>query len=384
MHPPPKTPELHLDDPIPEALPPNKKTHLTVLSQNPDSMLSLKIIRDGLRQAFAITPGPHPWRRAFDFGASVLLSTLICFLMNQKMGAGLAAFTILFIYFVDFGGKPQHRFPTILIGLLFVISCAILGHLAQRSNELIIGGVLALGLLTGWSVNTGPRVLQIFRFATVAFLIAALLPQTGSANLAFVALGAIVSFTVSSITDAQSGFSPPFQPGTLSLETRKLIHSPERHIRFTLAFGVIAALGLIIGQRLGLDHPYWITVTTIFTMQPESDVALVRLFQRVVGTLFAVPITLFVLLIARQPWVMGALLVITAALIPIAYARNFLLASALIVIFIIIGIDFTYVSHNAALRLLWTRMDQTLIGALLAIVAIFLTFIGSARETPNN
>ncbi|MHB8255116.1 MAG: FUSC family protein [Acidiferrobacter sp.] len=262
---------------------------------------------------------------------------------------------------------------------MLVISYGLLGHLAAPFNIAKISGVFALSLVTGWAVNSGPRVLQIFRFATVAFLIAAALPEIGLPDIGFILLGATVSFLVSSVTDSQSGFSRRFQVGNLGRETRKLLHSPRRHRRFTLAFGVVAALGLVLGQQLGLSHPYWITVTTIFTMQPETHAAFMRLFQRVAGTFVAVPITLLLLSVAHLPLAMAVSLVVSAFLFPVAFARNYLLASTVIVIFVVIAIGLGYTSHTVALHLLWARMDETLLEAILATIGILITYAGDAR-----
>lgn len=342
-------------------------------------MRLMQTVRRTLRDAFALTPTPNPLRRTWDFGVSVAISTAMCFAVGQQTGASLAALTILFIYFLDFGGPPRHRAPTIFIGLLLVIGCGILGHLAAPFNAAQVGGVFVLSLLTGWTVNSGPRVLQIFRFGTVAFLVTTALPEIGLPDIAFIVLGAAVSFLVSSATDSQSGFSRRFQVGNLRRETHKLFRSPRRHRRFALTFGTVAALGLVLGQELGLSHPYWITVTTIFTMQPEAHIAFTRLFQRVTGTLVAVPVTLLLLSVAHQPLAMAACLVIAAFLFPVAFARNYLLASTVIVIFIIIAIGLGYASHTVALHLLWARMDETLVGAILAAVGILITYADRIR-----
>lgn len=311
------------------------------------------------------------------FSASVAFASAVCFLLGQPAEAAVAAFAVLYVYFLDFGGSGLQRYPTILLGLTLVIVCGALGHLLFHHPVEKIFAVLLLALITGWAHGAGPRAAQIFRFGTVAFLVTAVLPQIGSSEIPYVALGAGIALIVAALEDLIVGPPSCLLPGDLGREVRTLVSPPTRYIRFTVSYGLVAALGFALGERLGVARPYWVTITTIFAMQPASSPTLMRLFQRVTGTFVAIPITLVALGVARDPALIALLLVGTAFLIPLALVRNYLVASAVTVVFVIAALDLIYFTDGGALSFLWSRAYETFLGALLAAIGTLIAYAGA-------
>lgn len=311
------------------------------------------------------------------FGFSVFAVVIACFMLGAPEEGAIAAFSVFYVFFLDFGGVMHHRYPTIFAGLGSILLAALAGHLLIGHRILQLAGVLALATLTGWAHAAGPRIVQVLRFATVAFLIAIALPEMGTAVLPYLALGMAIGVAAVWIEDLSVGHPEASCPGSLGPETRTLILPPRRYVRFTLAYGLVATSGFFLGTSLGLARPYWVTITTLFAMQPESDATFVRLFQRVAGTFIAIPVTLLALDLSHTTVTTAAVLILSAFGIPLALVRNYLVTSALTVVFVIAGLDLVTSSTAGTIAFLLSRATETFVGAVLAAFGTALAFIGS-------
>jgi Fusaric acid resistance protein-like len=332
-------------------------------------------LTDWLRRAFTLAPGAVPWREMVFVGSSVAIAELVCALAHHPIDAAFAAVTTYYVYQLDFGGPLRARGSTIVAGLVVIVLCGVLGHALSRNHVGQIATVFVLAAGAGAVYTTAPRVLQIVRYGIVAFLITSVFIQIGLNRLPSLGLGAAVPFGVAWAQERLLGADPQLRPGALALEARRLALSrPPADLRFTLCYGAVAALGLITGEALHLQRPYWVTVTTVFAMQPESAETVMRTFQRVGGTLIAVPVTIGVLNIGQAPWVLMLIIAVSAFLIPLAAARNYLLSSATTVVFVIGALGLVYLSQGGAVSLLWLRFYETSIGAALAIVGTAVSY----------
>ena len=133
-------------------------------------------------------------------------------------------------------------------------------------------------------------------------------------------------------------------------------------------------MGLVVGQTLHLQRPYWVSVTSVFAMQPESAQTVVRMSQRVAGTLLAIPITIAALSVGQQPWLLMIVIALSAFTVPLATARNYLFASAAVVVFVIAALNLVYLQQGSALGLLRLRFYETVIGAVLAIAGMTIAY----------
>ena len=149
-----------------------------------------------LRQTITISAGPVPWRGMLHLASSVVIGASVCAFMGQLREVGIVAFAILYVYFLDFRGSSRVRYPTILLGLLAILSLGFLGHLLAPYPLIVLALLLGGAIATGWAHGAGPRTVQIFRFGTVAFLITSVTPVIGFADLPYVAIGIIAGLLV--------------------------------------------------------------------------------------------------------------------------------------------------------------------------------------------
>jgi hypothetical protein len=330
--------------------------------------------RRWLRQIIAIAPGPVAWRRMMLIGLGIAIAEVACVIAGRPADAPFAAISAYYVYSLDFGGPFRYRYPTVVVGLAAIVVGGTIGHvLADRPAETIVA-VFVLATCGGIVYTAGPRVLQILRFATVALLVTSAFPQLGLNRIPPMAVGAGITLACAWLQQLVSGPERRLQPGQLKQEAQRLSESSRRHIRFALCYGAVAALGLWVGRELHLQRPYWVTVTTLFAMQPESGQTVVRMVQRVAGTLVAVPVTILALSLGQAPWFLMVVIAVSAFLIPLATARNYLVSSVVVVVFIIAVLDLVYLAQGGATSLLWLRFEETLIGAILAIGGMALTY----------
>ncbi|MGH8336317.1 MAG: FUSC family protein, partial [Gammaproteobacteria bacterium] len=309
-----------------------------------------------------------------QFGVSVALSLIAGFALGTPADAAIAAFAALYVFFLDFGGPLDYRYPTIVMGLVVILLCAALGRGLYGLQWEKIAAVFVLSFIAAGSNAAGPRLLQVLRYGTVALLVCAVLPDIGVALLPFVLLGAGIGLAVALLEDRLFGWSPRSQPGSLWAETRRIPNYRRVQFRFALCYAAVAAAGLLGGELLGASRPYWITITTLFAMQPDAAVSLARLFQRTVGTLVAVPVTAFAIEWSHSIWLVAVVLVVMAVMVPYGFMRNYWVGCAAIVVFVIAALDLVYFSQGGAMPLLRMRVYETILGCILAAVGTFIAF----------
>ncbi|MGA9851946.1 MAG: FUSC family protein [Gammaproteobacteria bacterium] len=326
------------------------------------------------REALVFTPGSVPWRRMAQFGASVALALTAGLVLGTPGGAAIAAFGAMYVFFLDFGGPLNYRYPTILLGLIVILLCAILGRVLHGLQWEKIAAVFILSFIAGGSNAAGPRILQVLRYGAVALLVCAVLPDISVAFLPYVLLGAGIGFAVTLVEDGLFGWPARTQPGSLWLETRRIPDYHRVQFRFAFWYALVAAAGLLGGELLGASRPYWICITTLFAMQPDAALSLARMFQRIIGTLMAVPVTALAIEWSHSIWLVAAVAVVMAFIVPYGFARNYWFGCAAIVVFVIAVLDLVYFSQGGAMPLLWMRVYETILGCVLASAGTFIAF----------
>ena len=327
-----------------------------------------------LIKSLSLNRQPVPWRRMLQLSVSTALVLAVGLGFRQPAGTVLAVFVSYYVFSLDFGGPFNHRYPTMAAGLLGIVACAALGYTLHELVWAKLAAIFLFTALSGWAYTSGPRLAQVFRFSTVALLVGAMLPVISAQVLPFVALGAVVGLVVAAVEEWLLGWRRRRFPGTLAAETQNVVAYHRVNLRFTLCYSVVAVTGLLLAEWLGMERPYWVTITTLFAMQPDVVTSLIRLFQRVMGTLAAVPITLFTVEYAHSLWPLAAVVVLASAVVPYGIARNYWLACAAVVVFVISTLDIASLSQHGAVELLWIRLAQTALGCLLAGVGTLVAF----------
>jgi uncharacterized membrane protein YccC len=157
---------------------------------------------------------------------------------------------------------------------------------------------------------------------------------------------------------------------------RSSIEPQSLTLRHALRVAITVAVAVALTRVLPLGRGYWLTLTALIVLQPLSGATMVRVSQRVLGTVVGSAITALVVYLLHWPpaivLVVVALIVVCVSLLPV----NYLLYSvALTPIFVLLAELSAGDWHLAGLR-----VENTLIGGALALLASWLLWPSSERQ----
>jgi YccS/YhfK family integral membrane protein len=162
-------------------------------------------------------------------------------------------------------------------------------------------------------------------------------------------------------------------PGPQSLREaweRITIQLSSRSSRFRHAVRLSLALmtGFGVLRLVHPQHGYWILLTTLLVCQPSYGATLSRMLQRVSGTVIGVVIGWATLrLLPAAPWPL-LLIVLSGVVFFAARLRRYTLATASITVFVVLCFN----QAGNGYEVMWPRLLDTLIGAAIAALAIYL------------
>ncbi len=146
--------------------------------------------------------------------------------------------------------------------------------------------------------------------------------------------------------------------------------TPESALfRHAVRMSVVLCIGYAFIQFIGLQHGYWILLTSLFVCQPNYNATKRRLALRVIGTLVGVAIGLPLLLLV--PSLEGQLLLIVITGVLFFAFRNVQYAHATMFITLLVLLCFNLLGEGFEVAL--PRIIDTLIGCAIAWAAV--TFI---------
>jgi uncharacterized membrane protein YccC len=159
--------------------------------------------------------------------------------------------------------------------------------------------------------------------------------------------------------DLRARFVAPIR-AALTWDSAVLRHA----LRVATAGGAAAALT----RALHIDRGYWLTLTVVVVLQPYTSATVQRGLQRVTGTIAGAVVAALLLSVVQTPVQMMAIVfagtALTVALLPVNYG---LFSFALTPTFVMLA-----EVHAIDRHLVWLRVDNTLIGALIAWLAAWL------------
>lgn len=143
--------------------------------------------------------------------------------------------------------------------------------------------------------------------------------------------------------------------------------TPESALfRHAVRMSLVLCAGYAFIQFTGLQHGYWILLTSLFVCQPNYNATRHRLALRVIGTLIGVAVGLPVLLLV--PSVEGQLLLIVLTGVLFFSFRNIQYAHATMFITLLVLLCFNLLGEGFEVAL--PRIFDTLIGCLIAWAAV--------------
>ena len=163
-------------------------------------------------------------------------------------------------------------------------------------------------------------------------------------------------------------------PSTRDL-LRSSVEPQSLTLRHALRVAITVGIAVALTRVLPLGRGYWVTLTTLIVLQPQSGATLLKVVQRVLGTIVGAVVT--ALLVFLLPWppaiivVIVLLIVACVSLLPVNY---FLYSAALTPTFVLLAELSAGDWHLAGLR-----VENTLIGGALALLGSWLLWPSPER-----
>jgi YccS/YhfK family integral membrane protein len=146
------------------------------------------------------------------------------------------------------------------------------------------------------------------------------------------------------------------------------LSSRSSRFRHAVRLGIALMAGYGVLHLIHLRHGYWILLTTLLICQPSYGATLMRMLQRVAGTVIGVVIGWAVLrMLPAAPWQL-LLIVLSGVMFFAARLRRYTTATAAITLFVVLCFN----QAGSGYDVMWPRLLDTLIGAGIAALSIYL------------
>jgi hypothetical protein len=225
-------------------------------------------------------------------------------------------------------------------------------------------GIFTAGLLN--QIGKGPHF--AVRFGAIAFAVAAGLPTMIAQAKAYWAAAVGLALVVKLIDQLVNGPLPTGAPWLGALEATR-----SHWLRFALAYGLAASIGLWIGVQSGSTRAVWIAAMALVMMLPNLGATYTRIVQGVTGTVLAVASIWVLTLFAPSPVVLASFILVLAFLLP-SFLPRFWLFSAMVAAVVLLGWDLASTDPTLEPTLLWERLIDTLMAAGLVTALTILFF----------
>ncbi|MBV8657678.1 MAG: FUSC family protein [Burkholderiales bacterium] len=160
-------------------------------------------------------------------------------------------------------------------------------------------------------------------------------------------------------------------------QLRDNLHHGSRWFWHALRVGLASAMAVGVVALCGLDHGYWLILTTFLTMQPEFAATLKLSMRRVVGTLLGSLLAAGIGVCVQAPLPLALLILPLAVGTFMTRRRNYLL------FLLFLTPQFVIVAHlaqplDSELNLISVRIWNSFGGAVLSIVIASLAYWGQS------
>ena len=319
----------------------------------------------------AINSGPVPRAAMLRSGGAIGLGFVGCRAVGDSPAAARGAGFVTLLCLADKASDLRTRLLVQLTEALLSALAGVIGTLLAGNDAMIMAVTLAFAVGAGLVHGSLPGVESVPRFALVCFIVAAFVPIAQVGTLWVVGLGTLLALaTVALDHHVRHG-----RRGRLVERYRGVVRYPGP--RFSLIYGVAAACGLAIGLRWEQTRPYWVTVTTLFVMQPDRRANTVRVLQRFLGTLVGVLLAFVLVRLMPSGHRTQGLLVLIVVLPfvwPLGFDRNYAVGVAILSAWVLILIDATLPPSSLIPPLFLARLSDTAIGCAIALVGSFVVY----------
>ena len=311
-----------------------------------------------------------PWPRMILCALATGVPLFIGVLQDKPLLAIYGALTGYLLGLNDHLGTLPHR--------LFVISLTFVGLIAGfagglKAQEYGIIFEIPLAVLVYWLGLFGGRGAECERgllFATLAFSLAYFagnIPSTSHpALLTFGTLGFFTLFTGIPLLYFIRKNNEEIFASVRTSFSQSMTMQIDDHIH-AASYTLTALLSVWLAHYFSLERGYWVLLTVLLIMKPDRTQAIYKTSQRLIGTVAAVFLASFLLLVVHHVVPFTLLAIICAFAVPWAAKRNYLLVSFFATMMVISLLEIA-VRHHSDTHLPFVRLQATLIGCALSML----------------
>ena len=137
-------------------------------------------------------------------------------------------------------------------------------------------------------------------------------------------------------------------------------------MRHAIRLPLALIVGYVLMRTTADSYGFWILLTIVFVCQPQYGSTLIRLVERVGGTLLGLLIGWALLRLFPSPWVQSGFVVLAAVIFFIFRTQRYALATAAITVFVMLSFN----QVGDGFGLIVPRLLDTLVGSLIAGLAV--------------
>ena len=232
------------------------------------------------------------------------VAVFICIASDRTSVILPLALGIAFVGVTNFGDEPLERIKSMGWGVLWLSLATLVGGSISQLGLAQLPFVMIAALIAGFAGALGVRGSLIGVLSLVILLAFAGAPETertaltSATQLALggllqLVIGGAVAFLKGRVRDRPTKDPQP----THSVIQRLREHSTRtdlftRHaVRLSIAIGVAT----VIAQSIGWPHEYWIPMIVVWMSRPDRNGTATRVFERTLGTLLGIGISLLFL-----------------------------------------------------------------------------------------
>jgi hypothetical protein len=296
-----------------------------------------------------------------------LINSFFCFLFFGAIGAIIGIITVLFSNVISEAEENKGNIFYIWTLLFIVLIGGIIGY-TLKISILFYLYLFILSFFYYISYNKDSYIDRTFPFLLIFSCIGTSIDNADINLILSYLTGITISVVCLTILRHKHYDIDSFRNG---LFAKKTYTSQERILIRSAIYSFFIFLSLYLPNYFDLYRPYWAPLTFIILLRPKENDIMKITFHRIIGSfLGALTIVLiFDLLKFNHVYIYIFILIFVIFLLPSFFKMNYLLKSFGITVFVLLLIEKTIYLYNPNYQLPYSRIYETIIGGLIALMA---------------
>jgi uncharacterized membrane protein YccC len=322
-------------------------------------------------------------RRGLRGAALVIAPLIVGYALGIVEASVLVTLGALNLLLVEAPAPATTPWRTLALGSVANTLAFASGTVLSHAPFVVEAPLVGLGIFVAFLFTRWPQWENVGFIAAVMFVFSVGIPVTNFEGEALrplaVLLGgawAMLGISVYSFATSKTRATPrSAERPSPTIAWKKV----EGH---AAAVGAVVAIGLAVGTQLGLERDYWIMLTIIVALRFNLSATVAYSAARILGTIAGASVAFVVTDATQDPWILFPILAAVTALCLATRAVNYTLYAVWITLTVIVLLNLAY-SGGPALAI--TRVVDTVIGgslALLAAAALWITSRHRSTTTP--